>query len=265
MTAPPCESEFADRIVIVLGTIRSGTTWLTELLRAHPDIAVTDRESWIFHGLWELWENVHSSTGDGPASYLGQDHVVATMRAFCDQIFAAARDRHGPGASWFVEKTPGHVERLALIAATHPDAWYIHLVRDGRDVARSIVRAPWGQTRLGDAAAHWASGVRRVHEHRWQLERFAELRYEDLLADPVGLMTQLFGWMGLPVDADVEKRLAEHATHEVVRFSATDPVGAGKWRDMSMEDLAQIYEEAGDLLIQLGYADSGSGPPPGAP
>ena len=258
MTAPASGGEFGDRVVIVLGTIRSGTTWLTELLRAHPDMTVTDREGWIFHGLLELWQNAHSFDGDGPASYLGLDNVVATMRGFCDQIFAASRDRHAPGASWFVEKTPGHVERLPLIAAVYPDAWYVHLVRDGRDVARSIVRAPWGQTRPGDAAAHWASGVRRVHEHRWQLERFAELRYEDLLADPLGLMTQLFGWMGLPVDADVEKRLAEHATHEVVRFSATEPVGAGKWRDLSADDLAQIYEEAGDLLIQLGYATGAS-------
>jgi sulfotransferase family protein len=249
-------SVFADRVIFVLGTVRSGTTWFEQLLGAHPDIAMVDLEAGIFHALWDLWLNAHSAEGSGVGAYLPPGQIAAAVRRFCDQMFSAARDRVKPDATWFAEKTPGHYYRLPLMAATHPDAWYIHIIRDGRDVTRSQLRSPVGRILPGDAAAHWSAGVRRVHENRWQLARFQEIRYETLLANPVGELTRLFEWMGLEVDADVEARVEEKAGREVVRFKNTDPVGKGKWRDMNPDDLAKIYEEAGDLLVQLGYADA---------
>ena len=256
MSSPLQNSVFEDRVIFVLGTVRSGTTWFEQLLGTHPEIAIVDLEAGIFHGLWDLWLNAHSAEGNGVGAYLEQAQIAAAVRSFCDRMFAAARDRVKPGATWFAEKTPGHYYRLPLMAASHPDAWYIHIIRDGRDVTRSQLRSPVGRILPGDAAAHWSAGVRRVHEHRWQLARFQEIRYEDLLADPITVVSRLFEWMGLKVDAEVESRLEQAAGREVVRFKNTDPVGRDKWRDMSPDDLAKIYAEAGDLLVQLGYADA---------
>src|SRR5207302_526914 len=101
-------SLFADRVIFVLGTVRSGTTWFVQQLAAHPDIATVDREGGIFHGLWELWLNSHSAEGSGVGAYLPPDQIASAARRFCDRVFAAARDRYSPGASWFAEKTPGH-------------------------------------------------------------------------------------------------------------------------------------------------------------
>jgi hypothetical protein len=256
ITAPLEGSVFADRTIFVLGTVRSGTTWFEQLLGAHPEIAMVDLEAGIFHALWDLWINAHSVEGSGVGAYLTPGQIAAAARRFCDQMFAAARDRVAPQASWFAEKTPGHYYRLPMMAATHPDAWYIHIIRDGRDVTRSQLRSPVGRLLPADAAAHWSAGVRRVHEHRWQLARFQEIRYETLLSNPIGETTRLFEWMGLEVDAEVEARLEGKAKREVVRFKNTDPVGTGKWQDMNPDDLAKIYAEAGDLLVQLGYADA---------
>ncbi len=79
------------------------------------------------------------------------------------------------------------------------------------------------------------------------------IRYEDLLADPVGQVSGLLTWMGHDVDAAVEREITARAQTEVSRFSATDAVGTGKWRDLAPDALAKIYDEAGDMLLELGY------------
>jgi LPS sulfotransferase NodH len=249
---PPCESPFADRGVIVLATTRSGSTWLVELLGAHPAVGTTKGESTIFHALNDLWLNLHDPHG-GLAGYMDRREVIAAMRQFCDGVFGSAIARQAPGATWFVEKTPGQANRIPLMAATHPDAWFIRLIRDGRDVVRSVIRTPWGNKEPGPAAGDWSRGVSDALQDSWRLERVREVRYEDLVVDPVGVVSELFEWMGLDVDADVERELKERAAIEVSRFAATDPVGAGKWIDLPTEVLDEIYEVAGDLLVQLGY------------
>ncbi|MCU1450986.1 MAG: hypothetical protein JWP02_3156 [Acidimicrobiales bacterium] len=255
MTPAPCDSPFADRTVIVLGSVRSGTTWLVELLLAHPDLAGLNWESTVFLGLWELWENAHRSDGEGIGAHLSPDEIAAALRTFCDRTFAVARDADDAedGQGWFVEKTPDNVNRLPLIAAAYPDAWFVHLVRDGRDVVRSQISAPWGTDDPADAARNWVWGVRQVERHRWRLDRFRELRYEDLVGDPVGETSALLEWLGLSIDAHVRRDLEERVGHHVARYGATDRVGPGKWRQMSAADLRRIDAVAGDLLSELGY------------
>jgi hypothetical protein len=257
LTTPPCDSPYSDRFIEVLGTVRSGTTWLVELLGAHPEIGTTPGESWIFHSLRDLWGNTHFSD-DGPSAYMDEGEILAAMRRYCDGLFASAAARQAPGTSWFVEKTPGHSVRVPLMAAVYPDGWYIHIIRDGRDVTRSLTRASWGYDEPGDAAAAWVWGVRDILDNSWRLPRYREIRYEDLVADPLGEVRALLEWMGHEVDADVEEAIAERAAREVSRYAATDPVGAGKWRDLPADVLEAIVDEAGDLLMELGYLSSPS-------
>ena len=255
MIAPPCESAFANRIVIVLGTPRSGTTWLAQLLLSHPDLAGADAESSVFRGLRDFWANAWRADGEGLATCMERAELAAVLRQFSDRIFGGARDLHGPAATWFVEKTPDHVHRIPLMAATYPDAWYIHILRDGRDVARSHARAPFGPTDVSETARLWAWRVRVVQQQRWRLARFREVRYERLTEDPVGEVSDLLAWMGLDPDDDVRRRLAHAAGREVSTAHTSEPVGVGKWRRLAPEDLAAVYDEAGDLLAELGYLD----------
>ena len=95
--------------------------------------------------------------------------------------------------------------------------------------------------------------MRQVSRHRWRLPRFREVRYEDLLADPVSRTTELLEWMGLPVDAGTADRIAASSTKAVARYGATDRIGAGKWQDLDAGQLAAIERVAGDLLADLGY------------
>ncbi|MBV8981324.1 MAG: sulfotransferase [Acidimicrobiia bacterium] len=249
----PVRSEFADRTVIVLAHARSGTSWMLNLLTAHPALCGIDTESNIFLALDDLWRNRHRPDGEGLLSYLSVDDLTVAMREFCDSMFAASRDLIKPSATWYVEKTPDNSLFLPLIAVTHPDAWFIHLMRDGRDVARSLVAAPMGPDDYGDAAGEWARNVRWVERNEWQLPRFRRVYYEELVRDPVGHMTALFEWMGLDVGPEVNDELGARAGEEVMRFGGTGRVGAGKWRELPENAVEQILGAAGDVLAEYGY------------
>jgi len=259
MSYAPAQTEFADRTVVVLAHSRSGTSWLLNLLTTHPALCGIDTESNIFLALNELWRNRHRPDGEGLLAYLSINDLTVAMREFCDAMFAASRDVIKPDATWYVEKTPDNSLFLPLIAVTHPDAWFVHLMRDGRDVARSLVAAPMGPDDYGKAAGEWARNVRWVERNEWQLARFRRVYYEELVQDPVAHMTDLFQWMGLEVDPKLAAALGERAGHEVMRFGGTGRVGAGKWRELSERALEQILGAAGDVLAEYGYLDAAYG------
>jgi hypothetical protein len=247
----PTGSPLADRLVIVLGAARSGTTWLQELLCGHPAFRKLAWESSVFRSVWDIWENAHRPDGEGISAYLESGELAAALRTFCDDVLLTGiGDEVG---SWIVDKTPGDVNRLAMIADVYPDAWYINLVRDGRDVARSHVRTRNWANNVGAAAHDWVWSIRAVERHRWRLPRFRRVRYEDLLADPVGRTRELLEWMGLTVDESVGDRIAERRSVEVARYGATEPIGSGKWRDLSAADLELVERVAGPVLAELGY------------
>ncbi|MBV8234716.1 MAG: sulfotransferase [Acidimicrobiia bacterium] len=268
--APPCESSFANRVVIVLGSRRSGSTWLAQLLLSHPDMAGMEpnqdrfgafhpRETMIFGSLWDVWTNAHGSDGIGIATYLGRAGAAAALRRFCDREFADARDHFKPDATWITEKTPSNSELLPMISVVYPDAWYIHLYRDGRDVARSLAGAPMGPDEVGEAAGEWAKRLEQDRQYRHLVSRYRAIRYEDLLADPVEKTLDFFRWIGLEVTPEVVAAVEERAPRQVARYGQKDAVGSGKWRQLGPHDRARIFNAAADWLAELGYLDSEPG------
>jgi LPS sulfotransferase NodH len=238
------------RLVVVFGCARSGTTWLQQLLLAHPDVGGPDEaESWIFMDLHAFWSSPEL------AASIPSDRLAALLRRFCDRLFAAALERHRSGATLFVEKTPGHAQHLDEIASVYPDAWFVHIVRDGRDVARSLAEFEHGVANVRAGAAAWVATLDAVARSAPGLARFREIRYEDLVVDPVGRAAELLSWVGLDVDDEIRQRLSDCAGIRVSRFNTTGPVGPGKWRSLSRRDLAAVESIAGDHLRALGYLD----------
>jgi LPS sulfotransferase NodH len=255
--ALPQTDRWRDRLVVIVGCGRSGTTWLEEMWLSHPDVGgLSGHESWLFHQTRHLWREFGRQDEPGLSAWLDRDAFVRAIRRYCDGVFAAAADRHAPGCRFFVEKTPVHSERLAEIAASYPDAWVVHLLRDGRDVARSISQVPFfNMPDPGDAAAVWARVVTTVHADAAAVPRFREVRYEALVADPVGVMTELAEWVGLDVDDGWRDALAAVAAQRVSTHAGTaTATGAGSWRALGRRDLAVVYDRAGRELVAEGYA-----------
>ena len=248
MTVPPCASPLADRVVLVVGCPRSGTTWVERLLLSHPSAGgVEDRETWLFQGLRPLWNNRDLETwADEPTR-------LSAMRRFCDRMLLRGLDRHRPNATHFVEKTPSHALYLDEISRIYPDAWFIHVVRDGRDVARSLVEFEHGVDDLDTAARLWVRTLDAVRRSAPNLVRHRTVRYEDLLRDPVEGTVSLLSWVGLDVDDEVRSNIRARAAQRVSQYNTSGPVGSGKWRTLPRDDALRIEAIAGSALADHGY------------
>ena len=173
------------------------------------------------------------------------------------RAFAAHATRKGK--SRYADKTPRYAVRMALIADAFPEAKFIHVIRDGRDVALSLLEVPWGVKGVGQGALYWkkrASTARRIGEMLGP-ERYIEYRHEDLLDDPEEVVRRICDFIELPYDPTMlryyEGRKPSRASH--MQHLVRPPTkGLRDWRQqMDREDLRFFELLAGNLLEELGY------------
>lgn len=245
-------------MVFSVGARRSGTYWLQQIVCAHPAVAEVPSESYLLsHGVKPFLDRLQyddpSSTEMGTV-FAKRERVLPAVRGLCDAVFGEfAR----AGETHVAERTPWHVFHLPLIADVYPDARFLHIVRDGRDVARSIVAQPWPPHTVEEAADEWRRSVEAGRSAGPPLgARLLEVRYEELLADPRRVVRRVFDHLGL--DGHLDAGLA--AAREPVNLGPQDwRVGVGKWRGAWRRREVRAFERAaGDLLRELGY-DQGAG------
>jgi hypothetical protein len=249
------DSPLAGRMIFSTGARRSGTYWLQRIVMAHPDVFGIPSETLLFsHGVAPFLERFHHGARGSlelGTIYTDRAQLIDGIRRLCDGVFM---DLAGGPHRHIAERTSLHVEHLDLISEVYPDARIVHIVRDGRDVARSLVAQPWGPSTVREAAAEWRKSVlagRRAHG-----ARYLEVRYEDLLADPRERIRDLYDWLGLEVTADA-LAAGEDAAAFVTNADPGDPrADTGKWRDsFSRRDVRDFERIAGDLLAELGYVE----------
>ena len=207
------DSPLRDTMVFLVGARRSGTNWLQRALAAHPEVLAIPSETYVFSdGLRPLSERVqHGAVGlrRTGAVFMEREDFLEASREFCDRLFAGVRERSNPSARRIIERTPWHAYCVELIADVYPDSWVLHIVRDGRDVARSLLAQEWGPKTMREAAEEWRGSVEAARGAR-KPARFREVRYEQLLADPPAALPDLAHWLGLDADrATIEQMLAE--------------------------------------------------------
>jgi hypothetical protein len=245
----------APRLLVILACGRSGTTRLERLLMAHPLAGGAEAtESFLFSQAVPLWSEL--GRADGLGAWFDRPALAAVLRPFYDELLAATLARHRPAAEVLVEKTPMHTFAIPEIRAVYPDALLLHLLRDGRDVARSVSRVPFFQCPTpADGAALWDRAVGIVRHDCAGAASFREVRYEDVVADPVGETTYLWAWAGLASTPAAEAELRARIAPRVSRHAGTtEAVGTGTWHRLDGGDIAGILAEAGPRLVAEGYA-----------
>ena len=183
------------------------------------------------------------------------------------------------GKTRWGDKTPGYVREMHRIESVLPEARFVHLVRDGRDVALSVLGMNWGPSTVPEAAFRWKKRILRSREQAPRIGHYVELRYEDLVRDTEDTLQRICEFIELPYDEamlryheraperlqekardldrgpdkapqSAEARLSSHA----LATQPPDPDRIERWRtEMSAEDRAVYEELAGDLLADLGY------------
>lgn len=109
-----------------------------------------------------------------------QSDVVSAAGRLLATLLDPVADRAG-AASW-VENTPPSVRAARELSLALPSARFIHMVRDGRDVASSVVRRSWGPNDLKEAISWWGDELLKIHESLSSLDsdRVITIRLEHL-------------------------------------------------------------------------------------
>lgn len=259
----------------IVGSARSGTTLLRLILNAHPDVAVPPESRFVT----ELWEGRERVEPEGFLARLAAhpqfkrwDLPIEEVRArlpeeghvtYAQAIEASFRAySDGSGRTRWGDKTPRYVESIDLLASIFPTARFVHLIRDGRNVALSYADMPFGPSTVGKAARLWARRVRAGMENGSALgpQRYRELKYEDLVADMEGCLPSLCDFLGLTFDPAM-LNYPEAAKHAVLPKAERlnphikeKPTTTRSWRSTMPPGHVEIFESvAGEVLERAGY------------
>ncbi len=274
-----------------VGCGRSGTTLLRNIFDSHSALAMT-HESHFIGPLARVRSRYESEAGFdsdafvadlfGDANFVRQGLEVEAVRAALDRarpksyagavraVFAAYAERDGK--KLYGDKTPGSVTQIELLAELFPEAKFVHIIRDGRAVALSYLERPeWGPETMAEAANHWKNRVRRgrVAGQAIGADRYMEVRYEDVVADPETVARTVCDFLGLDFE---DGMLRYHEKSEEFIASTKDPEafknlsrpitgGLRAWEDEISPGDRKLFEAiAGDLLEELEYPVSGVSP-----
>jgi len=259
-------SPLRDRMIFLVGARRSGTNWLQRVVGAHPDVALVPSETYLFsRGIAPLAQRFHHGVRNSPSTsvmYMDAAELTDALRDFCDRALLPFLEA-APGATRLAERTPEHVTSLDVIGRVYPDAHIVQIVRDGRDVARSLLSQPWPSApkTMEAAAAEWRDCVEAAEAAAPNLRLYRVVRYEEMLADPLPHVTELYAWLGLRAADDVVEAALKEAEVPYNVDRAAPSVAVGKWRSSySSEDLATFMEVAGETLVRQGYAATDAAP-----
>jgi len=287
---------------IIVGAPRSGTTLLRFILDAHPDLAIPPETGFLALDLSNIERNIDpraavlgSVTGyprDAPGwADFGIDateyhdaldriepfDVAEGIRAFY-RLYAGRFSKHRWG-----DKTPVYAFHLESIGALLPEAHFIHLVRDGRDVAASWQKMWFSPgDDIETLARSWREIVMAAREQGKHCRHYLEVSYEDLVLRPRATIEEVCRYLSLSYDDSMARyferapdRLREHrsryridgsllVSHQerlhqqrnVMRPLDSSLVFGWKER-MSDGERSRFEAVAGDQLRALGYETRG--------
>jgi hypothetical protein len=244
------------RLVFVVGSPRSGTTFLAGAIGSAP-------------GFVDLGEVTPLKAAIERLAGLPERDAAAELRRVLERVrrFSLVRGLRG------VEQTPETAFVVGAALAAYPPARAVHLVRDGRDVVCSLLERGWLSAArpggddaglpYGARARFWVEPERReefeaasdatraawawrayVTAARRAETRVLEVRYESLVGAPESTAAVIGEHVDVAPDV-LAGGFARAHDHSVGRFR----------RDLDPAQLADVEREAGQLLAELGYVD----------
>lgn len=268
------------QFIFIIGSPKSGTTWLQIMIGAHPLVCTTVELTlysnytapWIKAWKYEA-DNIEQGRWNQGIPFLWtEDEFYDFLREFIARVYERVVATN-PRATHILDKHPGYSMYVKDINKLLPDARFVHVIRDGRDVAVSMVSARqeigYGAGTIPESAAAWQKHIRAARKARQYHGRYLEVRYEDLLTAGVDTLKTVFGFCGLPmsvenvaaiVDAHQFKRVKKKRLAPDKRVKANVAFyrkgKAGSWQEDMDPIQRYLFDEiAGDLLRQLGYAN----------
>jgi sulfotransferase family protein len=277
----------------IVGVPRSGTTLLRLMLDAHPELTIPPETHFIPAVIRACRKGADAAhvanaiTGHRRWADFGlaEEELVARLRRIEPlEAGSAIRAFYGlyaehQGKPRWGDKTPGYATKMRRIQRALPEARFVHVIRDGRDVVLSRARKSRRPKPVGLAAKRWKRRVIATRNRSASVRHYTEVRYEDLVTETEPMLRAVCEFVELPFDA----AMLDHHEHAAERLGEIDrdlparrgrpelgaepriaahahaselpaPDRAAAWRtEMSPEDIAAFEAVAGDLLAELGY------------
>ena len=267
----------------IIGSSRSGSTLLRLMLASHSRIAIPWETRYLIALLEALPADrpLQQHEIDAAISMMTSHHTWPDMGLDAAEFRYRAANLSGvrlrdlveivyrwhmevEGKSRWGDKTPAYIEIVPALAAMFADAKFIHLIRDGRDVAKSFQRQGWNGPWMHGQVRDWRRAVELdLKLGRTQLnERILRVRYEDLVLYPEATLRgicafigenfedQMLRWRGKADRAIPERDKKFHSS----LGRDMNPSDVGRWkREMSRREVFVAEALIGAQLSHFGY------------
>lgn len=284
----------------IIGTGRCGTTILAQMLNAHSAICVPHELQILFeysHNGERLYEVFASGKNErfNASDYINlieercpkkfdiyfdyrsffkrQRYPIRDLKFLVNSLFVEiAREK---GKLYLVEQTPWYGQRLDILDALFPQAKYIHIVRDGRDVAASYVETPWWYDDLASNLDRWAHESMNIAESAKYLsseEQMLLIRYEDLVLNSEKYLRRICDHLGI----EFEQNMLNQDFYENYTIYRKNGIGHARpsaalerwrkhrevplfssrvfaWRGVKQHEFENMSEHANKALRHFGY------------
>jgi hypothetical protein len=266
----------------IVGNDRSGTTMLRLILDRGPDAAIPP-ESMFLTDFGEAFERGEPRGAEAAARFMDEvwSHPKVRLwelpgpppavppglappdayRFVVEAPYRAYAAKYGK-ARWG-DKTPHYVHHVDHLLGLWPRARFVVLVRDGRDVAISLRKMPFGPNNAWAAAPWWARGIRAGEQAQSaHPDAVLTVRYEDLVQRPSDVVPRVCEFLELRYSpdmlaleaADRSRIVRDQKSWFPTLFDGINPAAAGRWRrEMSPRDQRIFAARAGAELARLGY------------
>jgi Sulfotransferase family len=282
---------------IIVGVPRSGTTLLRLMLDSHPALAIppetgfmAGRLHWLKHiapreALFRTVTKLPFRSGTWRDFGLDADEFREQLRRIVPfdwgegfrtfyRLYAKQQNKPRYG-----DKTPLYCQHTKAIESVLPEVHFVHIIRDGRDVALSLRKTSFAPAQdIPTLARYWQRLVQNARQEGQRCRAYAELRYEDLVNDPPGVLRSICDFLKLDFDPAMlqywersVERLREHkpqcridgsvrVTREqrlfqqrlILEVPHAERVFCWK-KEMTLQERAQFAQFAGATLEDLGY------------
>lgn len=275
--------------VFILGCPRSGTSFLYHLLLSAGGFAEFRTQMNVYDVLQPIYGDLGAlrhkrkmmrewlQSKAFEASGLSADEIEAEVLTTCRSagdflrtvMDGVARQQN---VDRWADSTPTNVPHMLQIGKDFPDARFVHIIRDARDVALSLDKRgwsrplPWDKNRaLLAAGLYWEWIVRMGRRHGAALgSRYMEVRYEDLVEKPRGTLERIGPFLQHDLDYDrIQRNRIGSLRRPLTSFERDLQEGhfspVGRWKEkFPQHQLGRFESLVGDYLQELGYTLSGS-------
>lgn len=285
----------------IVGVGRSGTTLLRLMLDAGSEIAIPP-ETHFFGSLFDasarprfnpriavetIRDDEHRRWNDfGITEDELRERFAAIPRFNTSDALRSFYELYAEkqGKPRWGDKTPDYIKQMRPIKRVLPEARFIHVIRDGRDVTlstnkRIVERGHRDPLPAKRSARRWRNRIEKARSDGPKLGEYLEIRYEDLVTDTEATVRKVCEFSELSFEPQM-LRYHETASERLSEMAGAMPAKDGRpgreagerlkahalatkpptrerievWREsMSASDLADFENVAGELLDDLGY------------